>query len=158
MKKPNGFYYGAIHKILDAAFANFFPSLPPSDCVWQLAVHPIIKHATLCQPRSPIQKKPKYSQNTNLTCNNRFKTLPAINRHYFNAILKLSLNSFPLRFSLVCWINGSAVFHSNVWRSILIENIDFSSKGHMFTSTVLFCYRQGYVFPLRLSVTWYHLW
>jgi hypothetical protein len=27
-------------------FANFYPSLPPYDSVWQLAVHPIIKYVT----------------------------------------------------------------------------------------------------------------
>ena len=31
----------------------------------------------------------------------------------------------------------SAVFHGDVWRSILIENIDSSSKGHIFARTVL---------------------
>ena len=43
------------------------------------------------------------------------------------------------------------------WR-ILIENIDLSSKGHIFSGTL--CYRQGslrhVIFsPIRLSVTWY---
>jgi hypothetical protein len=125
---------GPFTKYVMLFLAIFYPSLPPCDSVWQLAVHHIIKYVTLNQP-------PKYSQNTNLIWNNRFKTL-SINRHYFNALLNLGLNSFPLRFSLVRWINRSAVFHGDV-RSILIENIDLSSKGHIFASTVLFCYRQG---------------
>jgi hypothetical protein len=55
------------------------------------------------EPTTPTPKK-TYLQNTNLIRNNGFKTL-SINQHYFNALLNLSPNSFPLKFSVHCSIN-----------------------------------------------------
>jgi hypothetical protein len=128
---------GAIHKIRDAVFTHFYRSLPPCGSVWQLAVHPIIKYVTLSQPPPPTPKK------TILT-KHKFNTQQQIQNVIYKStlfLLNLSLKSFPLRFSLVCWLNGSAVFHDgNVRRSILIENINWSSEGHIRSCTVLFCY------------------
>jgi hypothetical protein len=122
--------------------------------VWQLAVHPIIKYATLSQPPPP---PPKKRQLTNLICNNIFKTV-SINRHYFSALLNLGLNSFPLGFSLVRRINVCAVFHGDARRSILIENIDFHVRDTYLQARSCFVIDRDKCSPIRLSVTWYRLW
>jgi hypothetical protein len=119
-------------------FCQFFT--PPYPLVTMTASS--TPHHKICDSEPTIPALQKTSQNTNLICSNSFKTL-SINRHYFNALLNLDLNSFPLTFSLVCCINESAAFYGDVRRSILIENIDLSSKGHIFAYMVLFCYRQG---------------
>jgi hypothetical protein len=120
----------------------------PCHSVWQLAVHPIIKYVTLSQPQPnpPPQKK-----HNKILTKHKFNMRQHIQNVIYKStlfqsitlLINLSLNSFPVRVSLVRWINESAVFHGDVRRSILIENIDLSSKGHIFASTVLFCYRQG---------------
>jgi hypothetical protein len=107
----------------------FYPSLPPCDSVWQLAVQLIVRYVT-------VTKKNKYLQNKNLICNNRFKTL-SINRHYFNALLNLCLNSCTLRLGRKHWFVIYTYLQAS--RSCFVTN--------MYT-----------ISPIRVYVTWYRLW
>ena len=115
----------------------FYPFLPLPTTLWQCVTASCTPHHNIrnSEPTTPPQKKilTKHKFNMQQQIQNVIKKSTLF-------ILNLSLNSFPLRFSLVCWLNGSAVFHGNVRRSILIENINLSSTGHIFASTILFCY------------------
>jgi hypothetical protein len=99
-------------QIMWCCFCQFFTPLYPLVTVCDTASS--TPHHKICdyEPTTPPPPTPLPPNIlTKHICNNRFKTL-FINWHYFNALLNLGLNGFPLRFSLVCWINGSAVFHA----------------------------------------------
>jgi hypothetical protein len=129
-------------------FCQFLPLPTP---LWPCVTASSTPHHKICdsEPTPPPQKKilTKHKFNMQQQIQNVIykSTL-------FQCLIKPQPKQFPTQVLVVRWINESAVFHGDA-RSILIENIDLSSKGHIFASTVLFCYRpQGINFSLYISI------
>ena len=136
-------YQGPFTKYATLFLPIFYPSLPCDSVTASSTPHHKIRDSEPTTPPPPKKNKilTKHKFNTQQQIQNVIykSTL-------FQCFIKPRPKQFPtqvLAGSLNNWECRIPWRYQEEQQYILIENIDLSSKGHIFASTVLFCYRQG---------------